>query len=256
MPIKIDSDLPARSILEKENIFVMTQERAMSQDIRPLKIAIVNLMPTKEVTETQLLRLLSNTPLQIDITLFRMEGHISKNTNKTHLDRFYMSSNEIFNHKFEFTYACVGGCAIDKFGEPLPESELCKCMNSDSVLLGAVGGNKWNDVPADLRPEKALLKLRQAMGVYSNNRPAKIWRQLSESSPLKKEIVDKGIDFIIVRELTGGIYFGEHSTIEKNGESVATDVLTYSEREIERIGRIAFETAQKRNKKLFSHLLP
>ena len=107
-------------------------------------------------------------------------------------------------------------------------------------------------VPPNKRPEKALLKLRHAMGVYSNNRPAKIWQQLSDASPLKKEIVEKGIDFIIVRELTGGIYFGEHSTKEENGELVATDVLCYSEKEIERIGRIAFETARKRNKKLCS----
>ncbi|MBO7288925.1 MAG: 3-isopropylmalate dehydrogenase [Clostridia bacterium] len=159
---------------------------------------------------------------------------------------------EVFNHEFEYSFACVGGEAIDKFGEPLPQSELKKCLEADSVLLGAVGGNKWNDVPPDKRPEKALLKLRQAMGVYSNNRPAKIWHQLSDSSPLKKEIVDKGIDFIIVRELTGGIYFGEHSTIEENGERIATDILTYSEKEIERIGRIAFETAQKRGGKLCS----
>ncbi|MBO5743012.1 MAG: 3-isopropylmalate dehydrogenase [Clostridia bacterium] len=159
---------------------------------------------------------------------------------------------EVFNHEFEYSFACVGGEAIDKFGEPLPQSELKKCLEADSVLLGAVGGNKWNDVPPDKRPEKALLKLRQAMGVYSNNRPAKIWRQLSDSSPLKKEIVDKGIDFIIVRELTGGIYFGEHSTKEQNGQRIATDILTYSEKEIERIGRIAFETAQKRGGKLCS----
>ena len=159
---------------------------------------------------------------------------------------------EVFNHEFEYSFACVGGEAIDKFGEPLPQSELKKCLEADSVLLGAVGGNKWNDVPPDKRPEKALLKLRQAMGVYSNNRPAKIWHQLSDSSPLKKEIVDKGIDFIIVRELTGGIYFGEHSTKEQNGQRIATDILTYSEKEIERIGRIAFETAQKRGGKLCS----
>ena len=158
----------------------------------------------------------------------------------------------IFNHEFEYSFATIGGCAIDEFGEPLPDRELSKCLNADSVLLGAVGGNKWNDVPPIKRPEKALLKLRQAMGVYSNNRPAKIWQQLSDASPLKKEIVEKGIDFIIVRELTGGIYFGEHSTKEENGELVATDVLSYSEKEIERIGRIAFETARKRNKKLCS----
>jgi len=146
----------------------------------------------------------------------------------------------------------MGGCAIDKWGDPLPEEMLDKCINSDSVLLGAVGGNKWNDVPADMRPEKGLLKLRAGMGVYSNNRPAKIWPQLADASPLKKEIVDKGIDFIIVRELIGGIYFGEHKTEDFNGQATAVDVLRYSEYEIERIGRIGFETARKRNKKLCS----
>lgn len=155
---------------------------------------------------------------------------------------------ELFGHSFTYTDVDMGGCAIDKYGDPLPESELKKCLESDSVLLGAVGGDKWNNVPGDKRPEKGLLRLRSGMGVYSNNRPAKIWPQLASASPLKDSIVEKGIDFIIVRELIGGIYFGEHKT---EGDT-ATDILAYSEKEIERIGRIGFETARKRGKKLCS----
>ncbi len=159
---------------------------------------------------------------------------------------------ELFGHGFSYTDVDMGGCAIDKWGDPLPREMLERCVNSDSVLLGAVGGDKWNDVPGHMRPEKGLLRLRSGMGVYSNNRPAKIWPQLAGASPLKKSIVDKGIDFIIVRELIGGIYFGEHRTDDSCGMQRATDVLSYSEDEIERIGRIGFETARKRSKKLCS----
>ena len=146
----------------------------------------------------------------------------------------------------------MGGCAIDKYGDPMPQAELDKCLSSDSVLLGAVGGPKWNDVPGPMRPEKGLLRLRAGMGVYSNNRPAKIWPQLADASPLKPSIVAEGIDFIIVRELIGGIYFGKHETVERDGQKVAIDELTYSEEEIRRIGRIGFETARKRGKRLCS----
>ncbi len=159
---------------------------------------------------------------------------------------------ELYGHEFRYTEVDMGGSAIDKWGEPLPEAELSKCLAADSVLLGAVGGNKWNDMPAHLRPEKGLLKLRAAMGVYSNNRPAKIWPQLSKASPLKESIVAGGIDFLIVRELTGGIYFGAHETTTQNGEIAASDNMRYTETEIERIGRIGFTLAQKRRKKLCS----
>ena len=159
---------------------------------------------------------------------------------------------EIYGHEFEYTDVDMGGCAIDKWGDPLPEDMLQKCLQSDSVLLGAVGGNKWNDVPGDRRPEKGLLRLRAGMGVYSNNRPAKIWPQLASASPLCESIVEKGIDFIIVRELIGGIYFGTHQTNIVNDEKRADDIMSYSESEIERIGRIGFETARKRSKKLCS----
>ena len=159
---------------------------------------------------------------------------------------------DLYHHVFMYTDVDMGGCAIDKHGDPLPQGELDKCLSSDSVLLGAVGGPKWNDVPGPMRPEKGLLRLRAGMGVYSNNRPAKIWPQLADASPLKPSIVAEGIDFIIVRELIGGIYFGKHETVEADGEKKAIDELTYTESEIERIGRIGFETARKRGKKLCS----
>ena len=159
---------------------------------------------------------------------------------------------ELYGHEFTYTQVDMGGNAIDKWGDPLPQEMLDRCLASDSVLLGAVGGPKWNGVPGSMRPEKGLLRLRAGMGVYSNNRPAKIWKQLASASPLRPEIVDKGIDFIIVRELIGGIYFGRHDTVTENGESVAIDELRYTESEIRRIGRIGFETARKRSRRLCS----
>ena len=159
---------------------------------------------------------------------------------------------EKYGHTFRYVEADMGGVAIDRWREALPAAELEKCMTSDSVLLGAVGGPKWDGMPGDKRPEKGLLALRSAMGLYSNNRPARLWPQLAAASPLKPEIVAKGIDFIVVRELIGGVYFGEHRTEEADGELKATDVMSYAEHEIERIGRIAFETAGKRRKKVTS----
>ncbi len=156
-----------------------------------------------------------------------------------------------FGHTFNYTDVAMGGEAVDKYGDPLPQSELDKCLASDSVLLGAIGGPKWEGLPGEQRPEKGLLRLRAGMNLYSNNRPAKIWPQLAPASPLKAEIVAEGIDFVIVRELTGGAYFGEKQiNTLADGTKQAIDLMPYSEFEIERIGRIGFETAMKRGKKL------
>ena len=159
---------------------------------------------------------------------------------------------EKYGHTFHYVDAAMGGDAIDQYGEPLPEAELEKCRKSDSVLLGSVGGPKWDDMPGDKRPEKGLLKLRAGMGLYSNARPATIWPQLAPASPLRSDIAANGIDFIIIRELTGGVYFGDHKTENNGTEEVATDIMTYTEHEIRRIGKIGFETAMKRRKKLTS----
>lgn len=159
---------------------------------------------------------------------------------------------EKFGHSFRYTDVYMGGCAIDRFGEPLPKSELQKCLDSDSVLLGAVGGPKWDGQPGQNRPERGLLRLRAAMGLYANSRPARVWPQLAAASPLKPELVKAGVDLLVVRELTGGVYFGTHRTETVDGELVATDVMPYSEHEIRRIGRIAFDAARLRRKKLVS----
>ena len=159
---------------------------------------------------------------------------------------------EKFGHTFHYIDVAMGGDAIDQFGEPLPASELQKCLDSDSVLLGSVGGPEWDGLPGDRRPEKGLLALRAGMGLYSNVRPATIWPQLAPASPLRADIAANGIDFVIIRELTGGVYFGEHKTENNGTEEIATDNMIYSAHEIERIGRIGFETARKRRKKLTS----
>ena len=153
-----------------------------------------------------------------------------------------------FGHKFTYETVLAGGAAIDKFGEPLPQASLDTCLKADSVLLGAVGGPKWDNVPGNLRPEKALLGLRGGMKVYANLRPAVMFKQLSSACPLKDEIVGTGLDILIVRELTGGIYFGERGRNSENTE--AWDTERYTKPEIERILRLGFESAQKRQKKL------
>ncbi len=159
---------------------------------------------------------------------------------------------ERFGHKFVFTPYLIGGCAIDATGEPLPKETVEGCLASDSVLLGAVGGPKWDNLPGDKRPEKALLGIRAALGLYTNLRPAKLYPALRGASPLREDIVGEGFDLLIVRELTGGIYFGERGRAQgANGEE-AFDTERYSVMEIERIGRAAFDAARKRSGRLTS----
>lgn len=157
-----------------------------------------------------------------------------------------------FGHKFIFTPYLIGGCAINAAGVPLPAETVEGCLASDSVLLGAVGGPEWDDLPGEKRPEKALLGIRSALGLYTNLRPAKLYPALRSASPLKDDIVGSGFDLMIVRELTGGIYFGDRGFREGTYGMEAYDTEAYSVTEIERIGRVAFETAMKRRKRLCS----
>ncbi len=157
-----------------------------------------------------------------------------------------------YGHEFNFNKVPAGGNAYDKFGEPLPQTTVDACLASGSVLLGAVGGPKWDNLPGHLRAERALLGLRQALELYANIRPAKLLNELRDACPLREDVAAKGFDIVIVRELTGGIYFGERGRRQgKNGEE-AFDTECYSEMEIERIGRIGFEIARERGKVLCS----
>lgn len=157
-----------------------------------------------------------------------------------------------YNYNFEFEYASAGGCAIDECGVPLPERTLEVCRESQAVLLGAVGGYKWDNPDAKIRPEQALLSLREGLNLYCNLRPALLYKPLKEASPLKDSIIGDGIDICVVRELTGGIYFGQRGREEVNGLISAYDTERYNEEEIRRIAKLGFETAMKRNKKLTS----
>ncbi len=159
---------------------------------------------------------------------------------------------EKFGHKFNFTPYLIGGSAIDATGAPLPEETVKGCLASDSVLLGAVGGPKWDTLPGNLRPEKALLGIRAAMELYTNLRPARLYAALKDDSPLRPDLVEKGFDIMIVRELTGGIYFGDRGCREGKYGEEAYDTEQYSRMEIERIARAAFEAARVRNKRVIS----
>ena len=159
---------------------------------------------------------------------------------------------EKFGHEFCFTPYLIGGIAIDTVGKPLPEETVEGCLASDSVLLGAVGGPKWDNLPGNIRPEKALLGIRAAMELYTNLRPARLYAALKDDSPLRPDLVEKGFDIMIVRELTGGIYFGDRGYREGKYGEEAYDTECYSRLEIERIARAAFEAARVRNKKVTS----
>jgi len=157
-----------------------------------------------------------------------------------------------FNHTFNFTEVLAGGCAIDATGGPLPQETVDICKKSDSILLGAVGGPKWDNLGGSQRPEAALLGLRGQLGLFTNLRPALLHEALKDACPLKPEYVEGGLDIMVVRELTGGIYFGERGYREGKYGQEAYDTEAYSEFEIKRIAKIAFETAMKRNKKVTS----
>ena len=161
-----------------------------------------------------------------------------------------------YGHKFDYTKILMGGCSIDEYGVPLTDEAVATAKASDAVLLGAVGGNvgnsRWYDVAPDLRPEAGLLKIRKELELFANIRPAYLYDELKDACPLKNEIIGDGFDMVIMRELTGGLYFGERHTENVNGLETAVDTLTYNEDEIRRIAIKGFEIAMKRRKKVTS----
>ena len=163
---------------------------------------------------------------------------------------------EKYGHTFSYEQILMGGASIDVHGKPLPDEALEIARNSDAVLMGSIGGDTstspWYQLPAQLRPEAGLLTLRKSLGLFANIRPAYLYEELKEACPLKDEIIGDGFDMVIMRELTGGLYFGERHTEEVDGVRVATDTLTYSEEEIRRIAVKAFDIARKRKKHVIS----
>ena len=159
---------------------------------------------------------------------------------------------EKFGHTFQYHKVLAGGCAIDATGGCLPQETIEVCKASDAVLLGAVGGWKWDTLPGDQRPERALLGLRKALGLFANLRPALLFEQLADASPLKPEILAGGLDIVVVRELTGGIYFGEKGVKDTDLGPAAYDIEQYAEEEVRRIAKVAFDMAMKRSKHVTS----
>ena len=163
---------------------------------------------------------------------------------------------ECYGHEMEYTDVLMGGASIDACGVPLTDEAIAAAKASDAVLMGSIGGNTttspWYKLPPELRPEAGLLKLRKSLNLFANLRPALLYPELSDACPLKKEISDAGFDMMIMRELTGGLYFGERHTTEENGIRKAVDTLTYDENEIRRIAIKGFDIAMKRRKKVTS----
>ena len=161
-----------------------------------------------------------------------------------------------YGHEFIFTDIDMGGCSIDKYGVPLTDEAIEIAKSSDAVLLGAVGGNvgnsRWYDIAPNLRPEAGLLKIRKELGLFANLRPALLYKELADACPLKTEISKAGFDMVIVRELTGGLYFGDRYTKEIDGVRTAVDTLVYNENEIRRVAKVAFDIASKRRKRVIS----
>lgn len=162
----------------------------------------------------------------------------------------------VYGHQFTYQEVLMGGCSIDACGVPLTDEALETAKQGDAVLLGAVGGDvgnsRWYDVPPNLRPEAGLLAIRKGLNLFANIRPAYLYKELADACPLKKEIIGDGFDMVIMRELTGGLYFGERHTREVDGVMTAVDTLTYNENEIRRIAVRAFDIAMKRNKRVTS----
>ena len=156
---------------------------------------------------------------------------------------------EKHNHTFDYTEVLAGGAAIDACDTPLPQETVDICKGSDAVLLGALGGPKWDNLPGDKRPEAGLLGIRKALGLFANLRPAMLFEELRDASPLKSEIIGDGLDVLVVRELTGDVYFGEK---KKDGDFGASDLMNYTRPEVERIARVAFDSAKKRGGKVTS----
>ena len=163
---------------------------------------------------------------------------------------------EKYGHSFQYKEVLMGGASIDVHGVPLTEEAITACKNADAVLMGSIGGNTstspWYQLPPEKRPEAGLLKLRKSLNLFANVRPALLYQELKTACPLKDEVIGNGFDLVIMRELTGGLYFGERKTIEENGIRKACDTLTYDETEIRRVAKRAFDIARKRRKKVTS----